>query len=392
MNKQNQNIIFKHSDVDASVNNYGQLYGSAINLALAERIKNDQNFKIVVAPEINSAETLCNELKYFADMDLYIELFPDLEVLPYDVSSPSNQVIANRSEILFQLLKGRIDVLVLNATNLLWKLPPRKYFEEDSFSVNVGELFSMHKIGQKLREIGYERVSIVFKPGEFCIRGSLIDLFSPLYKHPIRIDFDDEKIDFIKLFDVDSQLTLNTTNSATIIPAEHYPKSSVAFDFFKTNMRNSFVGNQLEWPLYNFIETYAESHGVYNYLPLFFEYMSSIWDYFRTADIFCVGDIQTPIKNYQKLIEQRFNNQNDSEQPNLKPSELFFDASQKIKKIKSMNPINLQQQKFWKSHGRKAINFDTKPLKPLNEFKASSIDGSINRLLETSVSKILLSA
>ena len=327
MNKQNQNIIFDHSNVDSSVNHYGQLYGSAINLVLAERIDNDRGLKIVIVPEINIAETLCNELKYFTKTDLSIELLPDLEVLPYDASSPSNQVIANRSEILFQLLKGNIDVLVLSAANLLWKLPPRKYFEEESFTLNVGDLFSMQKIGDKLRKNGYERVSTVFKPGEFCIRGSLIDLFSPLYKNPIRIDFDDEKIDLIKLFDIDSQLTLNTINSATIIPSEHYPKSSVAFDFFKTNMRNTFVGNQLEWPLYNFIETYAESHGVYNYLPLFFESMSSIWDYCKTSELFCVGDIQTPIKNYQKLINQRFINENDLGQPNLKPCLLYTSPS-----------------------------------------------------------------
>ena len=392
MNKQNQNIIFHHSNVDSSVNNYGQLYGSAINLALAEKIKNDRDLKIIIAPEINFAETLCNELKYFTETDLSIELLPDLEVLPYDVSSPSNQVIANRSKILFQLLKGNIDVLVLSAANLLWKLPPRKYFEEESFTLNVGELFSMQKIGQKLRKNGYERVSTVFKPGEFCIRGSLIDLFSPLYKNPIRIDFDDEKIDLIKLFDVDSQLTLSTASSATIIPSEHYPKSSAAFDFFKTNMRNAFVGNQLEWPLYNFIETYAESHGVYNYLPLFFESMSSIWDYCNSAELFCVGDIQTPIKNYQKLINQRFNNQNDLSQPNLKPSELFFDATQQTQKINNMNPVNLQHQKCWKSREHKAINFDTSPLEPLNAFKISSMDKIINRLFETSTNKILLSA
>ena len=392
MNKQNQNIIFDHSSVDSSVNNYGQLYGSAINLALAEKIKNDQGLKIVIAPEINFAETLCNELKYFTETDLSIELLPDLEVLPYDVSSPSNQVIANRSKILFQLLKGNIDVLVLSAANLLWKLPPRKYFEEESFTLNVGELFSMQKIGQKLRKNGYERVSTVFKPGEFCIRGSLIDLFSPLYKNPIRIDFDDEKIDLIKLFDVDSQLTLSTASSATIIPSAHYPKSSAAFDFFKTNMRNAFVGNQLEWPLYNFIETYAESHGVYNYLPLFFESMSSIWDYCNSAELFCVGDIQTPIKNYQKLINQRFNNQNDLSQPNLKPNELFFDATQQTQKINNMNPVNLQHQKCWKSREHKAINFDTSPLEPLNAFKISSMDKIINRLFETSTNKILLSA
>ncbi len=392
MNKQNQNIIFHHSNVDSSINNYGQLYGSAINLALAEKIKNDRGLKIVIAPEINFAETLCNELKYFTETDLSIELLPDLEVLPYDVSSPSNQVIANRSKILFQLLKGNIDVLVLSAANLLWKLPPRKYFEEESFTLNVGELFSMQKIGQKLRKNGYERVSTVFKPGEFCIRGSLIDLFSPLYKNPIRIDFDDEKIDLIKLFDVDSQLTLSTASSATIIPSEHYPKSSAAFDFFKTNMRNAFVGNQLEWPLYNFIETYAESHGVYNYLPLFFESMSSIWDYCNSAELFCVGDIQTPIKNYQKLINQRFNNQNDLSQPNLKPSELFFDATQQTQKINNMNPVNLQHQKCWQSREHKAINFDTSPLEPLNAFKISSMDKIINRLFETSTNKILLSA
>ena len=78
MNKQNQNIIFNHSNVDLSVNNYGQLYGSAINLGLAEIIKNHQNFKIVIAPEINSAETLCNELKYVVGPDLSIEFLPDL--------------------------------------------------------------------------------------------------------------------------------------------------------------------------------------------------------------------------------------------------------------------------------------------------------------------------
>ena len=392
MNKQNQNIIFDHSNVDLSIKNYGQLYGSAINLALAEKIKNNGGLKIVITPEINFADTLCNELKYFTEKDLSIELLPDLEVLPYDASSPSNQVIANRSEILFRLLKGKIDVLVLSAANLLWKLPPRKYFEEESFTLNVGELFSMQKIGHKLQKNGYERVSTVFNPGEFCIRGSLIDLFSPLYKNPIRVDFDDEKIDLIKLFNIDSQLTLSTTNSVTIIPSEHYPKSSMAFDFFKTNMRNTFAGNQLEWPLYNFIETYAESHGVYNYLPLFFESMSSIWDYCKTPELFCIGDIHTPIKNYQKLIDQRFNNQNDLSQPNLKPSELFFDAAQQIKKINKMNPINLQHQKCWKSSKHKAINFDTSPLEPLNVFKTSSINRILKNLFETSSNKILLSA
>ena len=88
MNKQNQNIIFDHSNVDPSVNHYGQLYGSAINLVLAERIDNDRGLKIVIVPEINFAETLCNELKYFTKTDLSIELLPDLEVLPYDASSP----------------------------------------------------------------------------------------------------------------------------------------------------------------------------------------------------------------------------------------------------------------------------------------------------------------
>ncbi len=83
MNKQKQNIIFDHSNIDSSINHYGQLYGSAINLALAERIKNDQGLKIVITPEINLAETLCNELKYFIETDLSIELLPDLEVLPY---------------------------------------------------------------------------------------------------------------------------------------------------------------------------------------------------------------------------------------------------------------------------------------------------------------------
>ena len=97
----------------------------------------------------------------------------------------------------------------------------------------------------------------------------------------------------------------------------------------------------------------------------------------------------TEIKNYQKLIEQRFNNQNDLKQPNLKPNELFFDAAQQIKKISSMNPISLQHQKYWKSREHKAINFDTKPLEPLSAFKTSSLDESIKKPKENQKQPII---
>ena len=117
---------------------------------------------------------------------------------------------------------------------------------------------------------------MVKNPGDFTIRGSLVDLFSPSLDDPLRVDFSDDIIDSLRIFDSENQLTLRKVDQAMIIPANHYPNSSEAFDIFKENMRNSFEGNQMDWPLYNLIETDAASYGVHNYIPLFFKSIFSI--------------------------------------------------------------------------------------------------------------------
>ena len=394
MKEQNKKIFFNNKDICSTkdTQHYGQLYGSATSLAIAENIENKTGPIIIITPDMDSAEKTCIEVNFFTDFNFSIALFPDLEILPYDVSPPSKQVIANRSEILFKMTNNEIDVLILNAANLLWKLPPKDFFTQQSFSLLKNQSFSMNRMKPRLKNNGYERASLVTQPGEFCVRGSLIDVFSPLYKNPIRVDFEDDKIDSIRFFDIDSQMTVNRIEKATIIPSDQYPKNYETIDFFKTNLRNHFEGNQLEWPLYNFIESDAESYGVHNYLPFFFKSMSSIWDYCVTEyELLCLNDIKTPIREHQKIIKERFNVAGNKEQPSIDPSELFFDATEQINRINSLNPINIQNQKFMPSSKRQVHNFRTKPIGLIKPSKTSSIDVSVMDLIERSTCNILLS-
>ena len=394
MQRQNQKIFFNKKDICSTkdTQHYGQLYGSATSLAIAENIENKTGPKIIITPDMDSAEKICIEVNFFTDFNFSIALFPDLEILPYDISPPSKQVIANRSEILFKMTTNEIDVLVLNAANLLWRLPPKDFFTQQSFSLQEGQSFSMNRMKPRLKNNGYERASLVTQPGEFCVRGSLIDVFSPLYKNPIRVDFEDDKIDSIRVFDIDSQMTVNRIKKATIIPSDQYPKNNETIDFFKINLRNHFEGNQLEWPLYNFIESDAESYGVHNYLPFFFKSMSSIWDYCTSEyELFCLNDIKTPIREHQKIIQERFKVAGNKEQPSIDPSELFFDAKEQINYINNLNPINIQNKKFRPSSKHHIHNFQTKPIGLIKPSKTSSIDDNVMNLIETSTSKVLLS-
>ena len=163
-----------------------------------------------------------------------IEVFPDLEILPYDLSSPRRDVLSKRSEIIYKLMKGEIDLLIINASNCLWKLPPRKFFDSESLEIKVREKLSMDELKKSLKRNGFDRVSVVKDQGEYAVRGSIIDLYSPNEINPIRIDIDDDFIDSIRLFDKDSQLTIEQVNETSIISANHFPRDLKSIDSFKT--------------------------------------------------------------------------------------------------------------------------------------------------------------
>ena len=395
MNKRSQISLINSQNWDTASDSikFGQLYGSSIGLALAENRMQTEVSSLVICPNSEKAKIIADEISYFNQTDQVVEVFPDLEILPYDLSPPRRDIISKRSEILHKLIKKEVNLLVLNASSLLWKLPPRDFFDSLSQQIEVGQSLSINKIKEILKRSGFDRVAVVHDPGQYTVRGSIVDLYSPSEIHPIRIDLDDDHIDSIRLFDSASQLTIKQIKSTWIIPANQFPRDSKAIDLFKANMRNHFEGNQMEWPLYNYIYDDPENHGVYNYLPLFYNTMSSILDFIdRSTRIFLIDDFSSSLLGFKHLIDQRFNDYQLDTQPIMQPNELFFNAKKIINEINQKTPFTIQSEKFTGTNKQQVINFDTQPLLLETSDISLIIDKILLLIEKKSVSKILISA
>ena len=395
MNKRSQISLINSQNWDTASDSikFGQLYGSSIGLALAENRMQTEVSSLVICPNSENAKIIADEISYFNQTDQVVEVFPDLEILPYDLSPPRRDIISKRSEILHKLIKKEVNLLVLNASSLLWKLPPRDFFDSLSQQIEVGQSLSINKIKEILKRSGFDRVAVVHDPGQYTVRGSIVDLYSPSEIHPIRIDLDDDHIDSIRLFDSASQLTIKQIKSTWIIPANQFPRDSKAIDLFKANMRNHFEGNQMEWPLYNYIYDDPENHGVYNYLPLFYNTMSSILDFIdHSTRIFLIDDFSSSLLGFKHLIDQRFNDYQLDTQPIMQPNELFFNAKKIINEINQKTPFTIQSEKFTSTNKQQVINFDTQPLLLETSDISLIIDKILLLIEKESVSKVLISA
>ena len=396
MNENYQTILFEGvaSQLKSKANCIGQLYGSAMSLAIAECLIESNNMIVVITPNIEASETLLNEINFFNQTNQVIEVLPDLEILPYDISPPNIDTVSKQSNILYKLARKKIDLLIVSATNLLWRLPPKEFIKNGSLELNINQYFDIDTLRNQLTSGGYKRVSMVKNPGDFSIRGSLVDLFSPSLDDPLRVDFSDDIIDSLRIFDSENQLTLRKVDQAMIIPANHYPNSSEAFDIFKENMRNSFEGNQMDWPLYNLIETDAASYGVHNYIPLFFKSMDSIWDYVEdNAHIYCMSESIESIRVHQKLIEERYESVKENDQPMMKPNDLFINSNAQIEIIKSKEPVTLQSVKFRLNKKKTIINLETLPILSQSKNDHNAYKEIIEELVaKQDLKKILISA
>jgi transcription-repair coupling factor (superfamily II helicase) len=137
-----------------------------------------------------------------------VRLLPDWETLPYDTFSPHQDLVSERLATLHDLGEGRCDILLVPATTALYRMPPASFMAAYTFSFSQGERLNEAKLKAQLTLAGYEHVSQVVRPGEYCVRGSLLDLYpmgSPL---PYRIDLFDDQVDSIRAFDPDTQRSL----------------------------------------------------------------------------------------------------------------------------------------------------------------------------------------
>jgi len=347
------------------------LHGSsdAYALALAAlALKANKQMLTVVVANASDGQRLLDEIPWFSEGTLSCHLLPDWETLPYDAFSPHQDLVSERLATLHEIRNGQCDVLVVPATTALVRLAPPSFLAAYTFFFRQGERLDEAKLKAQLTLAGYTHVSQVMSPGEYSVRGGLIDLFPMGSALPYRLDLFGDEIETIRTFDADTQRSLYPVREVRLLPGREFPMDEAARTAFRGRWRERFEGDPSRSPIYRDIGNGIASAGIEYYLPLFFEETATLFDYLpQDAMLALVGDIDAAIGRFWLDTESRYKFlKSDRERPILEPRELFLGAEQFFSCAKP--------------HGRWTIARD--PSLPASELSAPLPDISVNRRLD----------
>jgi len=190
---------------------WSQLHGSGLSLAAAEAAARHGGTVCVIAPSAAAADRIERGLEFFGGAP--VRRFPSYETLPYEPISPPQDLLADRLLCLYQLARGERLTLVVEAGALLDRLPPREFVVSRSLQLTVGDKLEHGAMIRTLTEHGYLRVEQVAEPGEFAVRGAVLDVFATGGVQPVRIDLFDEEIESLRMFDAQTQLSSGKTDA-----------------------------------------------------------------------------------------------------------------------------------------------------------------------------------
>jgi len=284
----------------------------------------DKPLTIITANALD-AQRLFDEIPFFAP-ELHVNLLPDWETLPYDTFSPHHDLVSERLATYYQITHNACDVLIVPVTTALYKMPPREFLAAYSFFLKQGSILDLSAFRSQMSLAGYTHASQVLSPGEYSIRGGLIDLFpmgSPL---PYRIDLFDDEIESIRTFDVDTQRSVYPVKEIRLLPAREFPLDEAGRSRFRVNFREKFEGDPTRSQLYQEVSKGNIPAGIEYYLPLFFEQTATIFDYLPQHCMLCLHqEIAPVIESFWQDTRSRYQlMRNDIDRPLLHPTELFL--------------------------------------------------------------------
>ena len=311
---------------------------------LAARERDAGRVLAVLCADAGDATRLIDELAFF-DPDLRCAVFPDWETLPYDTFSPHQDLISDRLATLWRLYQhGRAkpedttDIVLIPATTALTRLPPPSFLAATTFYFKAGQKLDEAQFRAQLTLAGYNHVTQVVSPGEYAVRGGLIDLFPMGSVVPYRVDLFDNEVDSIRSFDPDTQRSLYPVPEVRLLPGREFPMDEASRTLFRRRWRELLEGDPTKSRLYKDIGNGVATAGIEYYLPLFFEQTATVFDYLgagpghgpeQAATLVLLGDPEPALQRFWQDTRERYRlAQGEPERPPLAPEHLFLSIEQ----------------------------------------------------------------
>lgn len=362
----------------------GNLQGSSTALLLKEIVQQQSRLFIVIARNNQHLGQLESELEFYG---IKPTIFPDWEILPYDRLSPHQDIVSERLAILSNMPKT--GVLLLSASTLAQRVAPTSWILGEHFDIHVGQKFDLEQQKKKLIQAGYHLVDTVYDPGEFAVRGSIMDIYASGQEAPIRIDLFDDEIESLKFFDAETQRTTQSLQQFTVLPAQEFPLKEGRATFRDRYAEFFPTANPKKNPIYQDVMDGIVSPGIEFYLPLFFsaeamQGQSSLISYLPKNGIVITDKAldESLSQFWQDVVRRYEDRRHNVDQPIMPPESLFFQTNQVLEQLNQFARIIAAQTSFDQKAG--VLNLDTQlpprlPVDPKREKPFHEVKKYIDR-------------
>ena len=223
--------------------------------------------------------------------------FPAWDCLPYDRVSPNPEISARRMATLAALVDGMGGPFVLFTTlnAATQRIPAREVVRGASFRAVVGERVDESRLKQFLARMGFSPVSTVAEPGDYALRGGIVDIFPPGPGGPIRLDFFGDVLDGARRFDPETQRTIEKLKRVEFSAVSEIILDEGSIARFRQNYRISFGAAGTDDPLYEAVSAGRKHQGMEHWLPFFHAGLETLFDYLPDASVM-LDDQVTPAR------------------------------------------------------------------------------------------------
>ena len=261
------------------------------------RLYHDRNLPLLVlAPSVKEAERMFNDIEFFSKHQaIPCFFFPSYHLLPYKFLAYHNETAAKRISALYQITTGNEPPVVITTPEaILQKLIPRKEMINYAELVMVNEEMEREGLIAKLVAGGYTHTSLVEEPGDFSVRGGILDVFSPQYQEPIRIELFGDMVDSLRFFSATSQRTLGHADEVVILPARECVLHRDRYNIIANNIRVQASKQHLPVTrIRNLVSQLKEQGrfpGMEGLLPLIYDELDTLFDYIPRDALFILLD------------------------------------------------------------------------------------------------------
>src|SRR3954471_15579679 len=277
--------------------------------AFAARANAPATSLAVVCRDGQRMAALARALAFFGP-DIEVLEFPAWDCLPYDRVSPHAGVVAQRMTALSRLarVKGRDrpSVLLTTVNAALQRVPTKSQVATQSLSAAPGNVLDMASIISWLELNGFSRASTVREPGDYAVRGGIIDLYAPGMAEPVRLDFFGDTLETIRSFDPETQRTTDQLRGLDLVPVAEFQLTTETIKRFRLGYVAAFGAPTPDDLLYQTISEGRRHVGMEHWLPLLHERMETIFDYVPGAAVVCEPLVDDVVRERLDQIKDYF--------------------------------------------------------------------------------------